>query len=267
MFTQPNDSTEKASTSHLNHQIGQYSLAAAMAGVSMLALAQPAAAEVVITKKTIPIPLMLPGSQSVELSMANNGIDNFAFRLSGSFDRALNVFGESGGSGRRADAVVCGGAFYGKALALPRGTKVGPNDQCFSNYFLLIEATDKQSFGTYSRGYWGGNVEDRYLGVRFPIDGETHYGWIRLTVTEDTQLHHPTLSAKITAYAYETVANKAILTGTAVETSGKPSAEVQLPEDIAPENLQNHTGPSLGMLALGAHGVPQWRREKALALK
>jgi hypothetical protein len=57
MFTRTADSAGKKFTKDLKREIGQYSLAAAWAGVSMSALAQPAAAEVVVTKKTIPLPL------------------------------------------------------------------------------------------------------------------------------------------------------------------------------------------------------------------
>ena len=69
-------------------------------------------------------------------------------------------------------------------------------------------------------GPWGGNPKNRYLGVRFRIDGQIHYGWVRLTVlTQPTG----TWSATITAYAYETVPNKAIKAGTAEE----PKAEAR----------------------------------------
>lgn len=255
----PDCGSMKVSSNPLHHQLGFYSLAAAAAGVSMLALAQPAAGEVVITKKTIPIPIVPIGSkENVEISMANNGIENFAFQLyndtDGISDRGLNGWGES-----RRDGVVCGGDFYAKALALPRGAKIGSNDnQCFSNYDVLIEATESGNSSRYSRGYWGVKVKDHYLGVRFPIDGETHYGWIRLTVTIDLKPHGPFMSAKITAYAYETVANKKILAGFAEETTG---------EVRAPENIQNQAGPSLGMLAAGADGLLLWRREETSAAK
>jgi hypothetical protein len=259
------DSAKKAFSNHLNRQLGLYSLAAAAAGVSMLALAQPAAGEVVVTKKTIPIPIVPIGSkEAVEISMANNGIENFAFQLSsaargaGSLsERALDAWGESQPGGRgesRADAVACGGDFYAKALALPRGAQIGSNDnKCFSNYLVLIEATDSRNSSRYSRGYWGVKVKDHYLGVRFPIDGETHYGWIRLTVTIDLKPHGPSMSAIITAYAYETVAKKPIFAGTAE----KSATELQVPE-----NIENRRGPSLGMLALGADSLPLWRREE-----
>ena len=81
MSTQPADSIRIASSNRLNRQVAQYSLAATMAGVSMLALVAPGAAEVVITKKTIPIPLSPLGApHPVRISMANNGMNEFTFR-------------------------------------------------------------------------------------------------------------------------------------------------------------------------------------------
>jgi hypothetical protein len=113
-------------------------------------------------------------------------------------------------------------------------------------------------YGTSSTavlGPWAGNHKTGYLGVRFVMNGERHYGWVRLTVTMAIG-HRP--SATITAYAYETEPDKLILAG---ETAG-PTAEVQIPE-----NIQNQAGPSLGMLALGADGLPLWRREGTLTLR
>lgn len=73
-------------------------------------------------------------------------------------------------------------------------------------------------------------------------------------MTTDPNRHHPSMSAEITAYAYETVPNKAIKAGTAATAT----AVLQSPP--------HQTGPSLGMLAAGAEGMPLWRREEASIL-
>ncbi len=257
MSNQPTDAANKASSNSLNRQIGLYSLAAAAAGVSLLALSEPAAGEVVVTKKTIHIPISTDGIQKrVPISVANNGIDNFSFILSSTAGVRRTFIGFSAGSTGSDNQIIAGGNFYGKALPLSRGTKISstPTAGVFS-WMPLIEATDTFSGSFYSRGYWKGNQRNQYLGVRFKIDGEFHYGWIRLTVTSDVKLEKPTLEATITGYAYETVPNKPILAGTA-ETADKATAALQ-----APRNIQGKTGPSLGMLAAGAEGLPRWRRE------
>ena len=241
------------SARNLKRHVGWYSLAAAAAGVSLLALAQPAAGEVVVTKKTIAIPLSPIGMPDVvRLSMANNGADDFDFWLYNDptiSDRGLLAYGGTS----RPNAVMAGGDFYAKELALARGASIGPSPKnIFSHFTGLIEATETGRSGRYSRGYWGGNIKDHYLGVRFVIDGELHYGWIRLTVTPNLQMGGPFMTAQITAYAYETEANTQIFAGLTEE----PAAKVQ-----APQNIRNQRGPALGMLAAGADGLPLWRRE------
>jgi len=255
MSIHSDDSVEKSTPKKLNRQIRLYALAASAAGVGVLALAQPAQGELAITKKAIPIPVspeITP--HGVGISMTNNGINNFSFALvsylnSVRSDRAAEVWGV----GSR-DGVMVVDTFAAKAMALPRGAKIGPsaNFLSLSGYADLVERTENGKYGTYSVGYWGGNAKNRYIGVRFQISGETHYGWIRLTVTTDPNRHHPSMSAEITAYAYETVPNKPIKAGTAA------TAALQSPPHQA--------GPSLGMLGLGAEGMPLWRREEASVL-
>jgi hypothetical protein len=222
--------------------------------VSVLALAQPAAGEVVVTKKTIHIPLATDNLRKpVKISMANNGIDDFSFQLyTFSSFRLLIVDGVSTG-----DDLRIGGGFDAYARALPRGANVGPSNPTSSFIGgalgeLSITYTNDRVF----RGSWGGNPKNHYLGVRFQLNGQTHYGWIRLTVATNPKAHAALMSATITGYAYETVANKPIKAGTVAIAT----AEVQIPQKI-----QRQTGPSLGMLAAGAEGLTVWRREEPSA--
>jgi hypothetical protein len=260
MSTQPTDSARKSSSNNLNHQVGQYSLAAAVAGVSVLALVAPAAGEIVVTKKTIHIPLATDGAlEPVKISMANNGVNNFSFSLYQSLSyRHLTIGGVSLGDELR---VGTGPAFDVYLGALPRGARIGPSNPSSSfNVGGIGELSNSFSNNKFFRGSWSGSPKNRYLGVRFQMNGETHYGWIRLTVTTNPKAHTAFMSATITGYAYETVANKPIVAGTAeiaAAAAEKPTAEVQ-----SPENIRNHSGPSLGMLAVGAEGLPLWRREE-----
>ena len=80
MSTQPTDAANKASSNNFNRQVGQYSLAAAVAGV-LLALVQPSLRAKSITKKTIHIPLTDGTPEPVKISMSNNGVNNFTFSL------------------------------------------------------------------------------------------------------------------------------------------------------------------------------------------
>ena len=92
-------------------------------------------------------------------------------------------------------------------------------------------------------GQWT-NVTGRYLALRFKLHGKTHYGWARLNVVD----RGFTLTGTLTGYAYETIANKAIVAG---DTKGRDKDEVQ--------------PVSLGHLARGASAVSAWRLEQIAA--
>jgi len=244
---QPNDSASKVSSNNFNRQAALYSLAAAVAGVSILALAEPALAEVVVTHKTIPIPLSHQGEQDpVKISLANNRIDNFIFILSSGLSfRDLDVHGVT-----QNDGVIDGGTWSASAMALPPGKQIGPKNSDFWYGYARVESSVSYPTAKRFRGYWGGNPTNKYLGVRFQINGQFHYGWIRMTITTSKQVHGPIMSAEITEYAYETKPNQPIYAG---ETK---TADIRVPA-----NIQDQAGPSLGMLAVGADGLALWRRD------
>jgi hypothetical protein len=242
----------------IDHRAKLYAIAAAAAGVSMLALAPPAEGEVVVTKKNIPIPVSVYGGHQylVPISLNNDGITDFSFSLYSfayhSFFQDLTVTPVEGG----ATVGAAGPKGVSYASALVRGAKIGPSAHFSSQGRANVEVARGFNFSSshYSRklyGNWGGSPANRYLGVRFLIDGATHYGWIRLTV--NTQPH--TFSATITGYAYETFANKRILAG----IQEKDSADIQ-----AQPKAESPGRPSLGMLALGADGLTQWRSDATL---
>ncbi len=201
MSANPTDSVPKTSSNHLNRQIAQYSVAAAVAGVSMLALAQPAAGEVVFTKKTIHLPLATGGTmEPVKISMANNGIDNFEFTLSSTPAFGAYRFLLAGGASLQDELRVGTGPAFNVYLgALRRGERIGPSNASSQfNAGLVEESVSNGANNRIFFGSWGGSPKNRYLGVRFPINGQLHYGWIRLTVTTNPAPHTPVMSATIT---------------------------------------------------------------------
>jgi len=87
--------------------------------------------------------------------------------------------------------------------------------------------------GGDSWGPWHG-AQNRYLGLKFLVKGQVHYGWARLSVSKIFPF-----TATLTGYAYETIPNKSIVAG---KTHGN-----------------NDT--TLGRLAQGASGVvPQEKK-------
>ncbi len=120
-------------------------------------------------------------------------------------------------------------------------------------------AWQSRSGSRKSGGAWL-KVDKAYLGLKFVIKGKVHYGWARVRMT------HVYLDAILTGYAYETIPNKPIYTWPLRETNDVeesdrgPGASLTNPIPDAPQPA------SLGMLALGAQGVPLWRRKESVAL-
>lgn len=249
MSTHPRDPRTDEFPKHFDRNIKLYSLAAAAAGVSVLALAKPADASVVVTKANIPV----TNFSGVSIDLNKDGIADFKFFISfysaGSFfsDR-LMVNPLAGGED------VGGSNIY--ASALGRGAIIGPPDHFGS--FPEIESSNANVGYNHSTrrfvGKWGIHQRNRYLGVKFLIDGKTHYGWVRLTVSTSGPR---SLVGTITGYAYETVANKPIDAGTAAI-----STEVQIPP-----KTERQAGPSLGSLASGSEGLTLWRREETSTIQ
>ena len=267
MADKPSDQKGKSSLgSTADHRMRLYELAAAAASVSALALAQPAEAEIIITNKTIPI----HAGTYVNLDLNGDGIADFQFYLRTSnyhsvAENYLYIFNQTAGGGAigQGDAVS----------ALIRGAKIGPRGP-FSPFLHTIEnsflCTTKRCAGGTQSGYtfnqqlygnWAGGHPNRFIGVKFQIKGQTHYGWIRLTVTivHKGNGHGPTgsFSATITEYGYESVANKSCGAG----LPGAAAPEVPHASLVPKQKNSLETGPALGMLALGADAMPLWRRD------
>ena len=107
-------------------------------------------------------------------------------------------------------------------------------------------------FGQFANG--GKGVRDRYLGLKFVINGQTHYGWARFSVSiPNAKVLNYT--AILTGYAYETEPHMPIVAGqqTTAVTTGS----------LLPESL-NTAAQSLGMLARGADAISLWRRDEEI---
>ncbi|MGH9493883.1 MAG: hypothetical protein ACRD3B_02700 [Candidatus Sulfotelmatobacter sp.] len=237
----------------MNHRLNLYSVAALTAGVSLLALAKPAEGSVVVTKTNIS--LTNGGQASIDIN--KDGTNDFFLSVgAGGYDHSFYAtFAVTPLAGGKVTGGNSRGVLGPYASALAKGANVGPSAHFSSSVGrerIIVERTAgfvSGSSGHSSYGKWG-NVSNRYLGVKFLIKGQTHYGWIRLSV----QWTHG-LTATITAYAYETVANKKIGGGNA------PDAPVSTDASVVPLGNSKRKGPSIGLLALGSDGLAAWRRE------
>ena len=262
-----------ATFSELVHrQLNMYAIAAGAAGVSVLALGQPVEAKIVYTKANVRI----GPNQHYNLDLNHDGITDFIInnthetgtywwcqRGNRKYKRiaaSLNVTpGKDGGveGGNLADALTKGmhiGAsqqFY-SLLAAMAGHVYGVNGACKSI---------NDSFGNWV------NVTNRYLGLRFISHGRTRYGWARLSVRI---VDGTGVVGTLTGYAYETIPNQMIKAGQTKGAADDPTSDMDFvnPDDaglgVPPTNLipRAPQPASLGMLALGAQGVPLWRRKE-----
>jgi len=233
----------KGISESFHNRLDLYALAASTAGVSLLALGQPAEAEIVYT----PTNQKIGVNSSFNLDLNHDGITDFQIWNKYSFRNAIEA--KLGVKPMLAANRIAGNSEY--AAALPGGVPIGGSvrfpqkgDGIMVWWFYSFSST--VCCGSY--GPWR-NVKNRYLGLRFSVNGETHYGWARLNVS----FPEPKITATLTGYAYETEANKAIDAGQTKEaTSG-----LQLPRG---RKLQQVS--ALGVLALGSVGQSIWRREE-----
>jgi hypothetical protein len=218
----------------LNH----YALAASAAGVSVLALAQGSEAKVVFTK--------------THAVIGENGVYNLDLTHDGTVDFLIQELDEGGfpsSNALLADPAL-GNAVQGfrnNASALQLGAAIGPGQKFVAGGFngeAMVTITHSTTGGvSHVRGLWA-NTKDAYLGLKFKIGGETHYGWARLSV----ELNGFHIAATLTGYAYETIPNQAI-------NAGQIDGSAAVPDTPQPLSF------SLGALALGAQGVTAWRRQ------
>jgi len=107
--------------------------------------------------------------------------------------------------------VITGAGKY--ASPLFRGNSIGPARVFLPGAAVMFRSQGVEIYSSsYHRSVFGPwvNVQNRYLGVEVPIDGVTHYGWIRLSSTIGK---YRVSAFTLTGYAYETVAGQPIKAG------------------------------------------------------
>jgi hypothetical protein len=229
--------TETRLSGTLDKNLLAYLAAAGAAGVSLLALTQPAEAKIVykathhtLTNGTLPIPV--GGTHDFTLS------DKF-YIITGSWSTQLLNINASGGS-------VVGSK---SASALKRGAVIGPKDKFQAGKVLMAggfcesQISSSKVFGPFA------NTTQRYLGLKFKLNGKVHYGWARLASVKASACNGgPAVTAILTGYAYETIPNKSIVAG---KTRGSDEVTVQ--------------PATLGHLAQGAWAISTWRVNRTAA--
>lgn len=204
----------------LSRQLKTYAQVASAAGVSVLALAGASEAKVVYTATNQATHIGFP----LYIDLNHDGIQDFQlltmfYAGSSGLEVGLNPTGC-----RNTHNVVAGrrfsrsGYFLSVASALPVGVPIGPKGNFSVRFpFMAMELFSRFGGNQYSnRGPWAGKgkgVNDRYLGLKFVVGGEVHYGWARLSVTLGHRRQFDDVSGTLTGYAYETVPDKPIIAG------------------------------------------------------
>jgi hypothetical protein len=251
--------------SGLDKKLLAYASAATATGVGMLALAQPAAAEMVFTRVNENI------GPTTYLDVNGDGINDFKLvtthtsRCAGlcttSFRHLHHKTAFESQNGKLAVyGSVAGNQVFGTqnyAAALRMNRRVGPPGEFpAGNDVIRVFAISGGSNFVY--GPWGGANRaglTAYLGFKFLISGQVHYGWARITVVDTAGAH---IQATLTGYAYDTIPNHFVITG---QTSGTDSA-ANTGDAIPSLPEPTDSVASLGRLAQGASGITAWRREE-----
>lgn len=227
--------TAKRLPQFLESQLKSYAIVAGASAVSLMALSQTAEAEIVYT----PAHTTLPISRNYQyIDINGDGVPDFAFLhytdgLSNWTQDALRIDVFKGG------VMTLPGR---SAAVLPKGAIIGASGNFATASHSMANSVSfgypsSRSHCTY--GPWS-NVRNRYLGVSFSLDGETHYGWFRLDVADHTR---GPMRVLVTGYAYETIAGKSLRAG---QTSGNADGD----SDDQPARL--NAPATLGMLAGGS---------------
>lgn len=232
----------------LDRSLKAYSTAAAAAGVGLLSLAQPTEAKVVFTPKH----QVLFTDQTLSLDLNNDGIADFEI-----VNRRVGL-GTSYGSLVAVDAgpplsnrILQGNGtgYFAFARVLAAGVTISSRQRFLYDGVRMAYCQGRGGVATQKMGGWA-SVTDRYLGLKFFISGQPHFGWARFTVRLLANLGC-VFRVRLTGYAYETVPNAPIVTG---QTTDIADAVLNPPEEALA---------GLGTLALGAPGLSIWRREES----
>jgi hypothetical protein len=227
---------------HLEKNLLAY---AAAASGGLLAATLPAEAQIVYTPSNTPwaIAQENKGLAITPLDINNDGIPDFAFAMLSTLGVASSgtttrfKFYLRIAPGQNGNEAVQG-VQAPLVSAVPAGVTIGPKEK-FSPGARYLALT---SFNGSNRtsGTWQ-DVEFAYVGLKFLINGQVHYGWARIKFPYPGGTHFPS----IYGYAYEATPNHPIVTG---QISG-----------TAPASTTANVPAGLGVLAAGVSGVKLWR--------
>jgi hypothetical protein len=232
----------------LTQRLNTYALGACAAGVSLLALARPSEAEVVYTPAHVVIGLY----DSYGIDLNHDGIVDYRIaerNKTFSFAYFQTVILDTLGNEIACDSGL-GCLDFESVAALPRGIPIGSHLSWQGLPFVANLAVAESTFGeSYYTNLFGKKRNRHYLPLRFQIEGETHYGWARLTIEfVGSPPRDGNWETTLTGYAYETIPNKSIISG---QNSGTDDDRQSSEVSAGAKANGKKQSASLGTLALG----------------
>ena len=246
----------------IDRQLHGYAVAASAASVALLACSLPADARVICKKSSE----SLLGTRTIPFNPANGQFP--PFNLAQTFFRASTTSGYVYGNRaffipntQAANDLL---ASDGLPAALAKDAVIGSKGRFGKgNSYGLLFAYGKLFGGTVN--HHQGNfplTKVGYLGFKFSISGEAHYGWARMRV----DVKKPQTTTNLLGFGYETIAGKAVHAGacSTVEESTasdldttQASTQYVLPRSDAriTETARRGKMATLGVLARGSMAV------------
>lgn len=226
----------------------QYAAAAlGVAGLTAMASAQVPGHNIIYTpadlaidthpSTQIPIDFNHDGSPDIFLS-AHHFTDFFSGGL------GFDGYGRIDGSLGSAASVIA-------SHALPKGMIIDKGGQFKNKFVILASATSGSYLGATHKQVTGAfaNIKNKYLGVRFQINGKVHEGWVRFTLASSGT----TISGTMSGYAFDTVPNEVGLAAGQIGGRVGPGNEGKI-------YVKDSVPSTLGMLAAGSSAISYWRK-------
>jgi hypothetical protein len=226
----------------LFRQLSGYSIAASAAGVAVLACSSPVEAS--------------PLCQS--LSVTLNYTDTYAFNPANQKVAPFNVAHTYNDLSTHPQSRIDRGFFTpntpdakvllstnGLPANLVSGASIGPGKNFGEgkSYGLVFEY---HYFNRLKGNFQPG--EGGYIGFHFSEVGQTHYGWLRVRIS-DLNNYYPSLL--LSEFGYESTPNTAITAGNCAASASSAKPESDSRAMLSGKGKPNVAG-SLGMLALGS---------------
>jgi hypothetical protein len=244
----PREKKDRGVSSRLEKSLGSYALAAVAAGAGVLSCSEPAEARIISSEVNVNIPL---NGGVIQFDINGDGVPDFGLSNHiyefagapplGDFSSWLKVIPAQAGN----EVWAVSSRKDQCAAAVRAGLNIDNARPFKPEALIMVEAVGNYTNGRSSHCPWHG-AHPPYLGLKFLINGEIHYGWARVATAERT--------ATLTGFAYETIPNKSIAAGATKEASIGQGDDSSAQGSFRPR--------SLGSLALGTHARDVWKKRE-----